>query len=160
MATVAEGGLGGKASPQEQGGSGGDRPPGAKPRSFPVWRWVIFLLSAAYFLIPLYAALRFAGLKAFPDIFKQSGFYPAIGLSLRLALVTTILTLVLMVPTTIYVHLRLPRARRSMEGITILPIVIPPMTSKAIPSASRRAMTARAATSRSVPRATARRRST
>jgi putative spermidine/putrescine transport system permease protein len=94
---------------------------------FPVWRWVIFLLSAVYFLIPLYAALRFAGLKAFPDVFKQSGFYPAIGLSLRLALVTTILTLVLMVPTSIYVHLRLPQVRRSMEGITILPIVIPPI---------------------------------
>jgi putative spermidine/putrescine transport system permease protein len=101
--------------------------PEARRRSFPVWRWVIFLVSAAYFLIPLYAALRFAGLKAFPDIFKQSGFYPAIGLSLRLAVVTTILTLVLMVPTTVYVHLRLPQVRRSMEGITILPIVIPPI---------------------------------
>ena len=32
-----------------------------------------------------------------------------------------------MVPTTIYVHLRLPQLRRTMEGITILPIVIPPM---------------------------------
>ena len=96
-------------------------------RSFPVWRWAIYLISAVYFLIPLYAALRFAGLKAFPDVFKQSGFYPAIGLSLRLALVTTILTLVLMVPTTIYVHLRLPQVRRSMEGITILPIVMPPI---------------------------------
>jgi putative spermidine/putrescine transport system permease protein len=96
-------------------------------RSFPVWRWVILLRAAAYFLIPLYAALRFAGLKAFPDIFKQSGFTDAILLSLRLALVTTILTLVLMVPTTIYVHLRLPQVRRTMEGITILPIVIPPI---------------------------------
>ena len=42
-------------------------------------------------------------------------------------MVTTILTLVLMVPTTVYVHLRLPQVRRSMEGITILPIVIPPI---------------------------------
>ena len=37
------------------------------------------------------------------------------------------LTLVLMVPTTVYVHLRLPRIRRLMETITILPIVIPPI---------------------------------
>jgi len=85
------------------------------------------LIAGVYFLIPLYAALRFAGLKAFSDIFKQSGFYPAIGLSLRLAVITTILTLVLMVPTIVYVHLRLPQIRRSMEGITILPIVIPPI---------------------------------
>jgi putative spermidine/putrescine transport system permease protein len=101
--------------------------PAAPRRSFPVWRWVILLLAAAYFLIPLYAALRFAGLKAFPDVFKQSGFTDAILLSLRLALVTTILTLGLMVPTTIYVHLRLPQVRRTMEAITILPIVIPPI---------------------------------
>jgi len=32
-----------------------------------------------------------------------------------------------MVPTTIYVHLRLPRIRRLLESITILPIVIPPV---------------------------------
>ncbi len=101
--------------------------PAARRRSFPVWRWAILLVAGAYFLIPLYAGLRFAGLKAFGDIFKQSGFYPAIGLSLRLAVITTIITLVLMVPTTVYVHLRLPQIRRSMEGITILPIVIPPI---------------------------------
>ena len=101
--------------------------PAARRRSFPVWRWAILLIAGVYFLIPLYAALRFAGLKAFGDIFKQSGFYPAIVLSLRLAVITTILTLVLMVPTTVYVHLRLPQIRRSMEGITILPIVIPPI---------------------------------
>ena len=101
--------------------------PAARRRSFPIWRWAILLIAGVYFLIPLYAGLRFAGLKAFGDIFKQSGFYPAIGLSLRLAVITTIITLVLMVPTTVYVHLRLPQIRRSMEGITILPIVIPPI---------------------------------
>ncbi len=37
------------------------------------------------------------------------------------------ITLVLMVPTTVYVHLRLPQLRRLLEGITILPIVIPPV---------------------------------
>ena len=118
MAAVAEAGA---RAPAPVSG------PSIRRRSFPVWRWVILLLGGAYFLIPLYAALRFAGLKAFPDIFKQAGFTDAIELSLRLAVVTTILTLVLMVPTTVYVHLRLPRVRRVMEGITILPIVIPPI---------------------------------
>jgi putative spermidine/putrescine transport system permease protein len=99
----------------------------ARRRSFPAWRWAILLIAAVYFLIPLYSGLRFAGLKAFPEVFQQSGFISAIGLSLRLALVTTILTLLLMVPTVVYVHLRLPRIRRIMEGITILPIVIPPI---------------------------------
>jgi putative spermidine/putrescine transport system permease protein len=101
--------------------------PAARRRSFPVWRWAILLIAGVFFLIPLYAGLRFAGLKAFADVFTYPGFGSAIGLSLRLAVVTTILTLVLMVPTTVYVHLRLPQIRRSMEGITILPIVIPPI---------------------------------
>jgi len=101
--------------------------PAARRRSFPVWRWAILLIAGVYFLIPLYSGLRFAGLKAFRDIFKQAGFTAAVGLSLQLALVTTILTLVLMVPTVVYVHLRLPQIRRGMDGITILPIVIPPI---------------------------------
>jgi putative spermidine/putrescine transport system permease protein len=32
-----------------------------------------------------------------------------------------------MVPTAVYVHLRFPRLRRLFDGITILPIVIPPV---------------------------------
>ena len=46
---------------------------------------------------------------------------------MKLAAVTTVLTIALMLPTSIYVHLRLPRLRRLLEGITILPIVIPPV---------------------------------
>jgi putative spermidine/putrescine transport system permease protein len=99
----------------------------AAKRSVPVWRWVILLLAAAYFLIPLYAALRFAGFKAFTQVTSYPSFGSAFLLSLRLALIATVLTLVLMVPTTVYVYLRLPRIRRLMESITILPIVIPPI---------------------------------
>jgi putative spermidine/putrescine transport system permease protein len=38
-----------------------------------------------------------------------------------------VVVMALMVPTVIYVHLRLPRFRRVMEVITILPIIIPPI---------------------------------
>jgi putative spermidine/putrescine transport system permease protein len=101
--------------------------PAAARRRFPVWRWVILLIAAAYFLIPLYAALRFAGFRAFTQVTSYPSFGSALLLSLRLALIATVLTLVLMVPTTVYVYLRLPRIRRIMEAITILPIVIPPI---------------------------------
>jgi putative spermidine/putrescine transport system permease protein len=96
-------------------------------RRFPVWRWVILLLTGIYFLIPLYAALRFAGIASFGQVVHQTGFSGALALSLKLAVITTVLTLALMVPTTIYVHLRLPGLRRWLESITILPIVIPPV---------------------------------
>lgn len=99
----------------------------ARRRSWPVWRWVILLVAAAYFLIPLYASLKFAGFTAFTKVTSYPQFGTAFLLSLRLALIATVLTLALMVPTTVYVHLRLPRIRRLMEAITILPIVIPPI---------------------------------
>ena len=99
----------------------------APARSLPVWRWVILLVAAAYFLIPLWAALRFAGIKALGSVVTQAGFADGLWLSVRLAIVTTIITIVLMLPTAVYVHLRLPKVRRLLEGITILPIVIPPV---------------------------------
>lgn len=98
-------------------------------------RWVVLLVAGVYFLVPLYAALRFAvqtpdggsSLGVFAGIPDQQGFPDAFALSINLAVVTTVITLVLMVPTAIYVHLRLPKVRRLFEGITILPIVIPPV---------------------------------
>jgi putative spermidine/putrescine transport system permease protein len=96
-------------------------------RRFPYWRWIILVLAGFYFGLPLYAGFRFAGISSFPSVASQEGFSDAFTLSLRLAGITTVLTLVLMVPTVIWVHLRLPKVRRIMETITILPIVIPPV---------------------------------
>jgi putative spermidine/putrescine transport system permease protein len=101
--------------------------PPRKRESFPVWRWVILLVAGLYFLIPLILALRFAGIKAFGSVISQSGFTSSLGLSVRLAVITTLITIALMLPTAVYVHLRLPKLRRLLEGITILPIVIPPI---------------------------------
>ena len=107
------------------GASAGTAP--ARRRSYPVWRWVILVIAGLYFVIPLYAAFQFTGWNAFGQVFSQVGFSDAIILSIKLAVITTLLTLVLMVPTTIYVHLRLPSIRPLLESITILPIVIPPV---------------------------------
>ena len=102
--------------------------------SRPWGRWIILVLFGAYFLIPLYAGVSFAvtpndafSLDAFTGLVSAEGFTDAFGLSLSLALVTTVITLALMVPTAIFVHLRVPAAMRVFEGITILPIVIPPV---------------------------------
>jgi putative spermidine/putrescine transport system permease protein len=102
----------------------------ARPRRrgpAPVWRWAILVIAGLYFLLPLYAALRFAGLKAFGTVFTSPGFLPALWLSVRLAAVTWIVSMALMIPTTVYVHLRMPAMRRLLESVTILPIVIPPV---------------------------------
>ena len=99
------------------------------------WRGITLFLAGAYFLIPLYAGLKFSfendanhlslyAIKALPS---QTGFTAAFFLSLRLMVVTTVLVMVLMVPTAVYVHLKLPRMRRVLDFVTILPIVIPPI---------------------------------
>jgi putative spermidine/putrescine transport system permease protein len=100
-----------------------------------LWRGIVLLLAGVYFLIPLYAGLRFSfqndagqfSLYAVKAIPSQTGFSAAFFLSLRLAAVTTVLTIVLMVPTATYVHLKLPKLRRVLDFVTILPIVIPPI---------------------------------
>ena len=96
-------------------------------RSFAAWRWIILVLAGIYFLLPLYAAIRFAGLHAFGSVVTQAGFGSALWLSVKLAVVTWLITMLLMIPTTVYVHLRMPSLRRLLETITILPIVIPPV---------------------------------
>jgi putative spermidine/putrescine transport system permease protein len=88
---------------------------------------VVLLIAGLYFIAPLATAQRFAGFSSFSSVFTQPGFAPALWLSAQLAIMTTLITLAIMVPTTIYVHLRLPRLRRLLEGITILPIVFPPI---------------------------------
>jgi putative spermidine/putrescine transport system permease protein len=131
MAAVASRDLG---APLLEAPAAPSAPAGRRGRTPRVWRFVVLLLAGLYFLVPLYAALRFAlktsqgrtSITAFTSIPHQQGFMPAFTLSLRLALVTTVITLLLM-PTAVYVHLRLPGLRRLFDGITILPIVIPPV---------------------------------
>jgi putative spermidine/putrescine transport system permease protein len=117
-AVVADETTGGIAPPRRQG---------IVFRGSTVWRLVVLVVAGVYFLLPLWAALRFSGISAFGSVVGESGFASSLGLSVRLAVVTTLITIALMLPTTVYVHLRLPGLRRLLEGITILPIVIPPV---------------------------------
>ena len=107
----------------------------AKRRRIRWGRGLILWLAAAYFIIPIYAALKFSlqningsfSLSPIAAIPSQPGLAAAFFLSMRLAFVTLAIVLFLMVPTMIYVHMKMPRFRRFMEVVTILPIVIPPI---------------------------------
>jgi putative spermidine/putrescine transport system permease protein len=98
-------------------------------------RGIVLWVAAAYFIIPFYAAMKFClqnvnggfSLQTLSEIGDAPQFTSALWLSTQLAVVTMVIVMVLMVPTMIYVHLRMPRFRRVMEVITILPIVIPPI---------------------------------
>ena len=60
-------------------------------------------------------------------IFDEENFWPTLQTSLKLAAATVVITLALLVPTALYVHLRLPRARALVEFLTVLPYVVPPV---------------------------------
>lgn len=98
-----------------------------------VFRGVVLLLLAVFFLLPLYAMLDFSTrgpgstrtLAAWRAIGSDSELLHAIAASLELAVLTAVLMLLLLVPTMTWVHLRVPRAKRLIEGLSLLPLVIP-----------------------------------
>jgi putative spermidine/putrescine transport system permease protein len=100
-----------------------------------VWRWVILTLAAVYFAGPLAAAAEFSlrqggtgyGVDNYLAIVRDPALSAALGSTLQIALATIVVTLALMVPTVVYVRLRLPRLALLLEGVTVLPIVIPPV---------------------------------
>jgi putative spermidine/putrescine transport system permease protein len=61
------------------------------------------------------------------DVFHEDLFWPALQTSIKLAVATVLITLALLVPTALFVHLRLPRARPIVEFLTVLPYVVPPI---------------------------------
>ena len=108
----------------------------ARPRrrSFgSLWAWIIFILGAAYFLLPLIGTFVHS-IRTRPDIFlayrqvlADQKF--AIGLlySFTIGVITIIVSLLIIVPTAYWVRLRVPRLRPVVEFVTLMPFVIPPV---------------------------------
>jgi putative spermidine/putrescine transport system permease protein len=103
------------------------------PRT-PLWAWIVLILGAVYFLLPLYATAAFGfstgkhfTLQPLWDGLGDDGFHQSLQLSLTYAVVTTVLALVVVAPTAYLVELRYQRLRALVEFLTILPFVIPPI---------------------------------
>jgi putative spermidine/putrescine transport system permease protein len=100
------------------------------------WRYVVLAVLGLYFLVPIAAAVLFTvrdrgrgGITArhYAAIPGAEGFAEAFARSLLLALLTVAIALALMVPTVVLVQLRLPRLRTTVELLTLLPLVLPPI---------------------------------
>ncbi len=96
-------------------------------------RWLILFLFAVYFFGPLISTFdystRFPGhprsLSAWKALVTNHEVIAAIGQSLLLCLTTVVVMLVLLVPTMIWVRLRLPKLNRVIEFFCLLPLTIP-----------------------------------
>ena len=116
-----------------------------RPRS----RWgrlvpnLVLVISAIYFIAPLLTLARFAlqnvptvllgwdtlfdkwSLSGVTAVFQEEQFWISLRLSLKLAGGTVLLTLLMLLPTAIWVHLKVPKARAFVEFLTVLPYMIP-----------------------------------
>ena len=100
-----------------------------------VWAWFWVALGTLYFLLPMYGTLEFSlrarkgvySFDAYGSVLGDPQFRETFTYSVGLAVATIIVSLLLVVPTAYWVHLRLPRLRPVMEFITLLPFVVPPI---------------------------------
>ncbi|MBK8077572.1 MAG: ABC transporter permease subunit [Kineosporiaceae bacterium] len=104
-------------------------------RLLQLWRVVVLVALGSFFVVPLLALFEFSTrgvgegaprtMDAWRRIVSDSTLVGAILASLELALLTSVFALVLMVPTMIWVRLRLPQLSRLVEFICLLPLTIP-----------------------------------
>ncbi|MFI7585569.1 ABC transporter permease [Spongisporangium articulatum] len=123
----------------EPGGPSGSGGLGLRARTArrrQVGRWLLLLLFAVYFVVPLIGLVEFSTRKTSDfsgghtlDYWKAIGDAPglldAIRASAELAVVTSVVSLLLLVPTMVWVRLRLPKLGRLIEWLCLLPLTIP-----------------------------------
>jgi putative spermidine/putrescine transport system permease protein len=104
------------------------------------WRigfgWPVLVAAALYFVVPLAASFYFTiddkatgtlDVGVYGRIVATEGFVDALRRSLVLALLTVVGALAVTLPALLAVTLRLPRLRPVVEGLSLLPLVIPPI---------------------------------
>ncbi len=108
-------------------------------RRLNVFRYAVFTVFGLFFLLPLLAMARFSlegaklgtwSLSAWRQIasYQNTGIPPllsAIEITLELAVITCVVTLVLLVPTMIWIRLRVQWLARTVEFLCLLPLTIP-----------------------------------
>ena len=103
-------------------------------RRLNLFRYVVFTVFWLFFLVPLLALLRFSlegntlgtwTLSAWKQIVSYPGLLSAVEISLELAVLTSVTTLVLLVPTMIWIRLRVEWISRPFEFLCLLPLTIP-----------------------------------
>ena len=113
-----------------------ETPVRAVSRRTGAWRYAVLVVLGLYFLVPLSASVWFTvrdraqgGVTArhYTAIPGAEGFAEAFTRSLALAGLTVVIALLLMVPTVVLVNLRLPRLRTTVELLTLMPLVLPPI---------------------------------
>ena len=106
----------------------------SRRRRLNLFRYVVFVVFGLFFLIPIYAMVRFSlegtkpgqfSFSAWTQIASYPGLLSAIEITLELAVLTCAVILVLLVPTLIWIRLRVRWISRIVEFLCLLPLTIP-----------------------------------
>ncbi len=97
------------------------------------WFWLV--IGLLYFFVPLISTFIFSlhGKKgvlsfvAYEHVFADPKFIQSFLFSLQMSVYTILVGLVLIVPTTILINLKLPKIKPVIELFSLLPMVIPPV---------------------------------
>jgi putative spermidine/putrescine transport system permease protein len=113
---------------------------GRRRRRLNLFRYIVFTLYGAFFLLPLLALLRMSlepaageggwSLAAWKQIVSYSvvgtpSLISRVAVTLELGVVTAAAVLLLLVPTMIWIKLRVPWISRTVEFLCLLPLTIP-----------------------------------
>jgi putative spermidine/putrescine transport system permease protein len=103
-------------------------------RRLNVFRYLVFILFGLFFLLPLLSDVRFSleghklgtwSLAAWKGIVSYPGLLSSVEVTLELAVITCAAILVLLVPTMIWIRLRVQWISRTFEFLCLLPLTIP-----------------------------------
>lgn len=100
-----------------------------------IWRIVILIAALIFFVGPIVASIKYSllqldgsyGFENYSQIISNSAVRDALITSLEIAGIAAVVVVALMLPTVVLVRLKLPNLTLLMEGVTILPIIVPPI---------------------------------
>jgi len=106
----------------------------SRRRKLNLFRYIVFTLFGLFFLLPFLAMIRFSlegsklgtwSVSAWTQIVSYPGLLSAVEITLELAVITCAVMLVLLVPTMIWIRLRVQWISRTVEFLCLLPLTIP-----------------------------------
>jgi len=104
-----------------------------KTKRFGVWAVFWAIGGMLYFFLPMYGTLDFSlrmkrgvlSLMSYQIVLSDPQFLASFRYSATMGIITVIISVLIFLPTTYWIHLKLPKVRPLVEIITILPFIIP-----------------------------------
>jgi len=103
-----------------------------------IWHICVIIVVIAYMLTPVFGTIMFSiadewggilpkgyTLKWYEELFNDLRFWQAIGRSFLVSILSTVITLIVMVPAVFVAATYLPQYERLMQGIVLLPFALP-----------------------------------